>query len=363
MSIVTTVAEVIVMPSLHRAKVLNAVHSVKTYLLTRGLVVVACITLPTLLVTRLYMGDVDIWVFVLLAPMPFLSVYTAVNIGLLNTEGCYRQAALVPVGGACLALMVVTLAPKSILFLAFSFLSFEVGRAVWAWFSTKLSIQRTDVVESIGSAVENLKKWSSEKTKHQILASLFISLVPFVDLFFASQLQSGSVTLIELANRLWNVVPLVLSGHTLLFYAYFSREASTNAISGHEVNSIAMRTGAVALLLSLLLVPLSGYIVDLLYGYGSIGEASRLSLAVIFSCYLFGAAPFVIVLVYGRALSAEGRNIILVKFSIVNLLLNILLNILFIRLFGLKGIAISTSVSTLIGSILLYRWSGYGRAS
>ena len=92
--------------------------------------------------------------------------------------------------------------------------------------------------------------------------------------------------------------------------------------------------------------------------YGYIKNHIQYSLATVFKCYVIGATPFMVSLVYIRALASEGKIGILIILTGINLFNNIWLNLLLIKYYGLNWIALATSISYLVGMVLILNWPG-----
>jgi peptidoglycan biosynthesis protein MviN/MurJ (putative lipid II flippase) len=144
-----------------------------------------------------------------------------------------------------------------------------------------------------------------------------------------------------------------LSGHLTLAYAAMSREASTNHLIKRSVHAQALKLGAVASAISVVVILASDFIINVLYGFGKMDEFSRKTLSNLLSCYLLGAGPFLGGLVYVRALSSEGRVNIITNIAGFSVIANIILNLILISAFGLNGIGLATSFTYMCNTILL----------
>lgn len=359
MSVITTVSEIIVIPVIHRAKNNISINIVKNILLMRGLIVVIPLTVLSMIITHNFIDSMlDEYVIYILFPIPIISMYTAVVTGALNAEGLFKRASIIRAYGGVLAILTLIVLPINVISLALSFLAFELGRFIGAIVTDSLSFKDNVKVIKNHVAINELTKWFTNKAILQTLGSLLHALIPLIDIYFASQLGTSSITQIELASKMWNVIPLILSGYTIMIYVEMSKEASVNKLSGERIKNIAINVGLASLIISLCFIYFSEWIMSIIFGYGYMKNHIQESLATVFKCYVIGATPFMVSLVYIRALASEGKIGILIILTGINLFNNIWLNLLLIKYYGLNGIALATSISYLVGMVLILNWPG-----
>lgn len=344
-------ADAVVMPAVHRALRNGCPRHLARGLISRALAVLLPLTAMALFVAREIHGNGGIRLLAVLMPVPCLAAVSAVRTGELNALGKYRAAVLGPLYGSLLSIPFVWLLPRIPESFALVLLLFEVGRAMG------LSLHKRSYPAQGSSTKEAetrlLLKWALRGASLQSLASFCAALNPMVDVLFARILQTGAITHVEYANRLWNMVPLLLSGHLVIAYGRMSRRAAVGAVSPRAVHTQALKLGAAALAISLLAILLAPRIVELLYGFGNMDAANRARLGRLLACYLAGAGPFMASLVYVRALSAEGRIRIIAAVSGASVFINILMDLWLIQLFGLRGIGLATSMTYLINAVAL----------
>jgi putative peptidoglycan lipid II flippase len=350
-SVTAGAAEAVVMPAMHRAFKADCAAVLLRVLVRRAIVFVAPASILILLVTSRVYRDTAMGLIAFLAPMPVLAALSSIHMGVLNSEGKYRRALLGPLYGSLVGMPLIFLLPPSTYSLACILLLFEFGRATGLWLHAGHHYRVSERNE--GPVAERLIVWASRAALFQAVGSFLLALNPMVDVLFASTLGTGAVTNVEYANRLWNAVPLLLSGQLMLVYAVMSRAASHGQIDRRQVHLNALKLGAVASALSIVAIAFSGVVIDLLYGFGKMEKANLNTLADLLRCYLIGAGPFLAGLVYVRALSAEGRTKIMRNVATVSVLVNIVLNIVLIRAYGLNGIGLATSIAYSINTILL----------
>ena len=112
----------------------------------------------------------------------------------------------------------------------------------------------------------------------------------------------------------------------------------------------------VALLLaaSALLVAVREPLCALLFQHGAMDPAGVARIAAILPWAVAGVAPFGALLVLARAHVAQQNSRIMPSMGILNSALNAGLNLVFVRLLGLPGIALSTSVTYLVVAVVFW---------
>jgi peptidoglycan biosynthesis protein MviN/MurJ (putative lipid II flippase) len=349
-SVVAGVAESVIMPAMHRAFQMNCTKELLNAIKYRAVIFIVPVTFLVLIVASRIYENSSLGIIFILAPMPLLASLSSINTGVLNAEGKHRRAILGPIYGSMASIPFVFILPISAYSLASALVIFEVGRALGLWLHV---VKYPTIRDYNTSAVHNLIGWANRGAKLQVIGSFLIALNPLVDIFFASKLEIGAITNVEYANRLWNVVPLFLSGHLTLAYAAMSREASTKNLAKSRIRLQALKLGAVASAISVVVILSSDFIINVLYGIGKMDELSRKTLSNLLSCYLLGAGPFLGGLVFVRALSSEGRINIITYIAGFSVITNVILNFILIYAFGLNGIWLATSFTYICNAILL----------
>jgi putative peptidoglycan lipid II flippase len=367
-SVIAGSAETVIMPSMHRAFQANCPNALIRVFIRQAFVFVFPTTFLVLfLFAQMREGPFPLLIIIFLSPIPLLAALSSIKMGILNSEGKYRRATLGPLYGSILSLPVLAILPKSSHSLAFVLLLFELGRALGLWLHTEKRKQEKD---HENTTAKDIISWAVRNAKLQAIGSFLLALNPLVDVLFASHIGSGALTKVEYANRLWNIIPLLLSGPLILTYAGMSLSTSRGLrLDYKRVHTRAFVLAASAALLSLAGILASRLIIDILYGFGQMNPTSRTTLANLLACYLIGAGPLMGGLVYVRALSSEGRIRPITITAGINVIANIVLNIALIRAFGLNGIGLATSLTYVSSLILLsyfftrQKWLAHRRAT
>lgn len=327
-------------------------------LLRNGLGLTLPATLVALAGAVLWQGTwPGLGILLLLAPIPAAATLAAVASGVLHAHGLHRRALLGPVYGSLLAGAILLSAPVQGLALAAVLCSFEVARALGlGWHAARI----LGPEEGRAPLAADLLAWPGRKALANLTAAAFASVNLLVDVLFASRLPVGGVTQVEYASRLWNVVPLLLSGHVLLLHARHSRGAARGTTAPGDAAAKAAGwhrdawvVGGLGLALSVVLAAAAPWVVDLLYGFGRLGAEQREVLARLLRAYLLGAGPFLAGIVYIRALTATGRQWPVAAVAAFGMLTNVALDALLVARFEIYGIGLATSLTYLVNTAAL----------
>ena len=333
MSVFAGVAEAVVMPAMHRAIACNCEHRMRSVLIWRTIVLVPLATIVAITLTLFFTPAVPVKVALLLLPIPLLATLSALFVGLMNAKGKHKVAALGPLYGTFVSFIPLYLTSPTATTLASMLLLFEIGRMV----GLALSMGRSPYSRQEGREnVEGLFTWSLRGSRWQALGSFLLALNPLIAIYFARTLGEGAVTSVEYASRLWNLIPLIFSGHLTIAYARMSQLAASNEFKFRSVHILAAKTGLAGLAVSLGAIAMVPGVIEWAYGTGNLGEQARTEMAAVLKAYLLGAAPFVAGMIYVRAISAQGMAQILTKVAAVTIVVNTAILTLLVDLQGVK---------------------------
>lgn len=342
MSVAAGVADVVVMPALYKAKQIDGGSELQRVFFRYSLTVTPVITGAALLGAWLLVPHVSASLLLLLFLIPLFAALTAVLTGVLNARGHFHRAVLPPMYGAVIAAPLAYLAPRSEHSLVVALLAFEVARFAGMLLSGPAYPRR---LAEFGSDGRVIVRWVVNNARWQILGQMLIALNPLVNILYARLLGDGAVTSVEYAGRLWNVVPLLFAGYLTIQYAGMSRDAALGSLKVQRVDALAVRLGVAAFALSLVAIAVSTPAIELLYGLGAMKPETRTDLAALLSCLLIGSGPYMASMAYVRALSAQGRTIVLARIAVVTVLINVACNALLVNAIGLAGIGLANSLS------------------
>lgn len=206
--------------------------------------------------------------------------------------------------------------------------------------------------------------------KDKYMKELFLLMVPMlvgivarqlntvVDQFFASYLQAGALSALENATRVYSL-PIGVFGISIstVIYPSLSRKIVNNDLVAVESD---IKKGLNILLF--LVVPsifvLTVYsedVIKLIFEYGKFNKEASLITGGALLYYSLGLYFYTAIHLLTRAFYGMKNSKEPVKFSIIAIVLNIVLNAILIKPLGYKGLALSTSIASLVNfSLLLY---------
>lgn len=343
--VATGAAETVAMPVFHRLlKNKNEAKYVFIFFLRKIVIFISASCIIVSFVSSILYHEKDYLTVLILSLIPIFSSLAALKIGILNASNKFKAAVSGPLFGAFAAIFFLLVFPVHIYFFALSFLVFEIAKLIGLYFFRDIS--HGGVPEKTVQT-EKVIHWGYKNAKLQLAASFVMALIYPVDVWFAKSLsETGAVTFVEYANKLWNLIPLLFTGHIALVYAYLSKVASTSEESFKKINihGMAFRYLLLGTAAGIVIIFVSDYIISFLFGFGKITIQQQAVLSTLLKSYLVGAGFFVGGIVYVRALSATGKTNFLLKIAILSLLLNIILDAILIKIAGLTGIGFATSI-------------------
>jgi len=180
-----------------------------------------------------------------------------------------------------------------------------------------------------------------------LLSSAVASGGLLVDQSMAAMLTSGSVSALVYAGRFVSVVLTLLAGAiSTAVVPYISRMIALEDWTGcrHTLRTWARLTALVSTPIALALILGSHWIVRVTYQHGAFGPQDTAVVAPVLAMYAVQIPFIVISRVFYRFLVGMRRNDLILYCGILNLFLDIGLNLLLMRLFGIAGIALATSL-------------------
>ena len=188
----------------------------------------------------------------------------------------------------------------------------------------------------------------------QALSMIAIGLNPVVDKIMASWLGPGNVSILQYADRLYYIPVIFVSSG--LIVVILSRWSDRHyRIEGGNINALKkdmkmamMVVAGLAIFLTIVLYVFSRGIVSLAYGRGDFPLGLLGIVRKTFLFYLVGVTFYLLSQVIVRAHLVVKNTKVLLKTAIISGIFNILLNFLLMPYMGIRGIALATSVTSLI---------------
>ena len=198
---------------------------------------------------------------------------------------------------------------------------------------------------------------------YQTLGMVVVALNPFVDKTMATWLETGSVSIIYYADRLFMIpMSFIVSGLMVTLLSHWSWRFSQTDYRDKIYNDVSKAIKVVIVVclpILLILIIFSKQIVAILFGKNlELSEQILNNVNITWLFYLVGFIPAMIGRVFGRAHLSFKNTIILMQGGFLSFAMNILLNLILIRFMGVAGLALSTSVVYVI-TLFFYRWAFY----
>ena len=168
-----------------------------------------------------------------------------------------------------------------------------------------------------------------------------------VDQAMAAMLPGGSVAALSYANKTVGLVLAVcataLSTATL---PYFSQMAAKRDWNGcrNTLRRYSTLVFGLAMPFTLVLIVFSKPLVQILFQRGAFNNSDTALVSRVQAFYAIQVPFYICGMLFVRFLSAVRRNDFLMYGSAISLILDVALNLLFMRIYGVSGIALSTSL-------------------
>ena len=193
-----------------------------------------------------------------------------------------------------------------------------------------------------------------------LLSSLVASGGLLVDQAMAAMLPAGSVSALVFAGRFVGVAVTLLAGSIATAVApHFSELAARGdwCACSASVRAWAVRAASVSIPLAVALIAGARPLVRLTLQHGAFAAKDTSVVAPTLAMYAIQIPFFVVSRVFYRLILAMRRTDLVFYCGAINLVLDVVLNLVFMRLMGVAGIALSTSLWTVSTFLLLWFWS------
>ncbi len=206
-------------------------------------------------------------------------------------------------------------------------------------------------------AVDANLRQVAEQCVPLIAGSLMMGSTDLIDQSMSAMLEPGSVAALNYAKKVVStfivvgVIPL-----TTAVLPYFSQMVAKNDWSAcrHTLKTYSRLILLVTVPITLSLVLFAHPLIRLMFQRGAFGAADTNVVSRVLAC-LSLQIPFYILGSMGvRMVSALKRNKVITAISAVNMVLNVVLNYVFMKYAGVAGIALSTSLVSLVSCTLIF---------
>ena len=296
----------------------------------------------------------------ILLPLIIIAGPIGILFGVLNCYKKYLEPSLSPAMINVALIVAVFLMGDS-----FSGLALAIGTSVGGILSLVLQIPAlVDIKKNHlkDNPQANLSTSLNQKTFSEILypallATVVSQLIVFVDSFFCRDLEQGSWTALVLANRLVQMPLGVLL--TAFLVPVFPRIGEVIAQGNNkEVARLLIKSIKTMVVLCIPAVIVgcvwSEDIIRILFQRGAFDAHSTAMVASVFFYLCFSILPYVIRDSLTRALYSYGDSKSPLYVIIFAIFVKLILNYFLVKQFGLDGLAISTTIISILNACVLY---------
>ena len=187
-------------------------------------------------------------------------------------------------------------------------------------------------------------------------STLFVVLI--VDRYFASQLEEGSVAILNYGQKLM-VLPLYTVMYaitTVAFPKLIKLINDTDKFKSFQ-NKLLIFVGIAAIIISGISILLSEFIVDITFGYGAFSEQNVIDTANIFIVYMFAFIFHSLAMILVKIRYAEGLFKIPLIAGAIAAIVNVILDYYLVVDYQTYGLAFATGVSALVNVLFLFKYS------
>jgi putative peptidoglycan lipid II flippase len=296
----------------------------------------------------------------LMGPFAAYMVALAVRsyfVGLLNVHHRYSAHPVASGTGVVvtLALVAETRGRLGVVALPIALLAGElVAIAVLSWIA--LGLLRVRLVLSLARP-EPVRRFA-RLVGQEVTGSAITRINPVVDQTIATLAGVvGGGTLLRYSMDVASVPTSLLQATILsVLLTQLSRHAASGSTADFERTVTRVLLASCALLAGVSLALFLGRdpLLRLLFLHGAMDEAGVAQMAEVLPMALLGVAPFGALLILARAHVALQNSRIMISMGLLNAVLNAGFDVLFLKLYGLRGIALSTSMMNLVIAVVFW---------
>jgi len=181
-----------------------------------------------------------------------------------------------------------------------------------------------------------------------------------VDQSMAAMLAGGSVAALSYANKVISAI-LTIGGIALstAVLPYLSQMVAQQDWEGcrHTLKRYSLLVISASVPFTICLMVFSKPLVRTLFERGAFKSTDTDLVSWVQICYCIQIPFYVLNLLFVRFLSAVRRNDVLLYNAVINLVVDIVLNLVLMRVWGVAGIALSTSLVYIVGFSFVVFWS------
>ena len=290
-----------------------------------------------------------------MVPMVLLVTWTSALNGALNAHKVFHVAALSPLFRSIIVIVsIFVLAPRWGIHAATW--GFTVGEGARFLVSLYFFQKRIGRLRFRGKPASGVSQFFTSAI-FQIQGYAFHCIVPVINQFMASWLNSGDISIYMYAGRLRNLPFLLFSaGVASVILSYWANQQSDGSgkFTWPHIARVIFRVAFLAALAALCCVLLRQIICSLALDWGAFPDSKLPSVENLFSVLIISLPFDVVALLCVRLLIILKCDVFFMVATFCKLLLTVALNYLLIPGFGLIGIGIATVGANTLYAIILF---------
>ncbi|MBR9913761.1 MAG: virulence factor MviN [Algicola sp.] len=195
----------------------------------------------------------------------------------------------------------------------------------------------------------------------KLSSSLLVGVNPFVDQYFSAQLVIGSIAALNYGIKIpafaIGIVGIAV-GNVML--PYFSKNAIEDKAQAFvKLQSMLKQLVIFSCALTVILFIFSPQIISLFFERNQFTSSDTEIVSQIQQMYLLQIPSYITGLMMNHFLTSINKNNFMVITSVISLVLNIILNYILIKHYGVYGLALATSLVSIVNSVILYIYIYY----
>jgi len=304
------------------------------------------------IVTRFDLKNLNLVYHLLIeaAPLIILLVWTSILAGTLNAYKRFAIPAISPAIRAVVNLSIIFIFKDTfgVHAIVLGYVVGEIVRlAILAGIIKRLNIFKICLSLQFDPKIQEFLKTAS----YQTIGMVAVGLNPIVDKTMASWLGKGDVSVLYYADRLYMIpITFMTTGLMVVLLSHWSNsyyESGRQKLK-KDVRKAVKLVGLITLPIMLLLILFHQPIVKVAFGRGAFAQERLSEVGLVWVCYLLGFMPKIMGLIFVRAYLVLKNTKTLLYLAITSCIFNILLNYVLMQRYEVRGIALSTSITSLI---------------
>ncbi len=234
------------------------------------------------------------------------------------------------------------------------------GAAIQVWWAWKMLRARGFAPPLAWYGWDNFTRNTAARYLPVMLSSVVASGGLLIDQAMAAALPAGSVSALSYGGRFVSVIITLMGGAVATALTpYFSKMVAAENWTGcrDSLEKWAKIATLASLPLTLTLIVGSRFLVRLAFEHGAFTSRDSAVVAPVMALYAIQIPFFVCSRVHYRFLLALGRTDLIFYCGVLNLVLDLILNLVLMRMIGVAGIALATSLWTVSTLFYLQYWS------